>query len=243
MIIDTHCHIDLYKNPKEVLKECEKAGITVLAMTNLPSHFAMGYTHVLPYKKIRLALGMHPLYAKYHNQEFPCFLKNFSKTSYIGEIGLDFSREGYGTKNIQLTTFTKILDHVAGQKKLISIHSRRAEKEVLNLLIEKNIRAAIFHWYSGPLSLIEKIVNAGYFFSINSSMADSENGIKIISRIPTDKILTETDGPFIRYENREVHPKDIQSIIEKISKIKNFTKQNLSQTIENNFTRLIGKIK
>lgn len=86
MIIDTHCHIDLYQNPKKILQDCVKANITILAMTNLPSHFEMGYSHFQSLKKIRLALGMHPLMADSHKKEFNSFLKNISKTSYIGEM-------------------------------------------------------------------------------------------------------------------------------------------------------------
>ncbi|MFJ7761431.1 TatD family hydrolase, partial [Pedobacter suwonensis] len=88
MIIDTHCHIDLYPNPKQVLKDLVKNDITVLAMTNLPSHFEMGYMHFQSLKRIRLALGMHPLMADSHEKEFNKFLKNINKTSYIGEVGL-----------------------------------------------------------------------------------------------------------------------------------------------------------
>ena len=98
MIIDTHCHIDLYPNPRKVLQDCVKANITLLAMTNLPSHFEIGYSHFQSLRKIRLALGMHPLMADFHKKEFDLFLKNINKTSYIGEIGLDFSKEGIETE-------------------------------------------------------------------------------------------------------------------------------------------------
>ena len=70
MIIDTHCHIDLYSNPRQVLQDAVKSDVTVLAMTNLPSHFEMGYSHFQSLKKIRLALGMHPLMADFHKMEF-----------------------------------------------------------------------------------------------------------------------------------------------------------------------------
>ena len=72
-MLDTHCHIDLYKNPEEILKECIKENLTVISMTNLPSHFEKGYPYFKLLKKIRLALGMHPLYAQYHKKEFYSF--------------------------------------------------------------------------------------------------------------------------------------------------------------------------
>ena len=133
-MLDTHCHIDLYPNPELILNDCEKAGFPILSMTNLPSHFERGYQFFRNRNKVRQALGMHPLYAHDHEKEFKKFLKNLSKTSYIGEIGLDFSKEGIETKEIQTQTFENILNAIVDQKKLLSIHSRRAEKDVLKLL-------------------------------------------------------------------------------------------------------------
>ncbi|MET3501007.1 TatD DNase family protein [Mucilaginibacter rubeus] len=241
-LIDTHCHIDLYNQPQLLLQECERLNITVLAMTNLPSHFEMGFPHVRPFNKVRLALGMHPLYAEQHKKEFPSFLRNFGRTSYIGEIGLDFSREGYHTREIQIQTFSKILDLVSSSKKVLSIHSRRAEKEVLDLLIGKGVSSAIFHWYSGPLSLIESIASAG-FFSINSAMTKSENGQKIISRIDPQKILTETDGPFNEVNGRPAKPSDVIEVYKYLSNIWGKTMEETQATISSNFSKLISYLK
>lgn len=242
-MIDTHCHIDLYNRPEKILSECENANMTVLAMTNLPSHFEMGHPHVLPFKKIRLALGMHPLYAKEHDKEFPKFLNNLSKTSYIGEIGLDYSREGYTTKDIQLASFSKILKALDGQKKVLSLHSRRAESEVFSHLLENKIKGAIFHWYSGPLSLIDKIVNSGYYFSVNPEMIRSENGQKIISRIPLDKVLPETDGPFTEINGRQIRPTDVSYVYQHFASLWGKTNQEVKLIISANFQRLLSNIK
>lgn len=242
-MIDTHCHIDLYSKPENILIECEHAGITVIAMTNLPSHFQMGYPHVLPFKRIRLALGMHPLHAKLHQREFPLFLKNLHRTSYIGEIGLDFSREGFSTKEIQLASFSKILICLSGQKKILSLHSRRAEKEVFEHLQLNKIGAAIFHWYSGPLSLIDKIADAGYYFSINPAMIISENGQKIISRIPLANILTETDGPFTEVSGRQTKPNDVAVVYEFLAKSLGKSISDVDEIITTNFRRLISGLK
>lgn len=242
MIIDTHCHIDLYKNPHEILRECETSNITVLAVTNLPSHFEMGHPHILPFKRARLALGLHPLKALEHKKEFPRFIKNISKTSYIGEIGLDFSREGFATKDIQLKSFADILKLVSGEKKILSLHSRRAEREVLELLLKHEIKNAIFHWYSGPLNLIENIATAGYFFSVNTSMIKSDNGKKIISRIPQTHILTETDGPFILENDQPVHPRNISLVIDYLSKEWQKSTAQVEELISRNFKNLISGI-
>jgi TatD DNase family protein len=242
-MIDSHCHIDLYPNPLEIVKESEILGIITIGMTNLPSHFKMGQPHLKGYKKTRLALGMHPLMAENHSEEFPIFYECFNKTSYIGEVGLDFSREGIKTKDQQIDSFKKILEAVGDKPKILSIHSRRAEKEVLKLLKNYQIRNAIFHWYSGGLKLIDQIVDSGYFLSVNPAMIRSESGKKIIQRIPKEFILTESDGPFIDINNQHVKPKDIETVLTHLSTIYNCRVSEVNNLIVSNFKKLVNQIK
>lgn len=241
-MIDTHCHIDLYPNPNKILEDLIKNNTTVLSMTNLPSHFEMGVPHFSSLKKIRVALGMHPLMALQHKTEFNLFIKNFNKTTYIGEVGLDFSSEGISTKEIQLETFSKILKLVSGQKKILSIHSRKAEKEVLELLVKNNIRSAIFHWYSGGLNLIKEISEAGFYFSINPAMIRSASGRKIINKIPKSLVLTETDGPFISQNGNTLKPGEVESVLMYLAKEWNVSAKDLEDRINSNFSDLIKKI-
>lgn len=241
-MIDTHCHIDLYPNPNKIIEDLVKNNSTILSMTNLPSHFEMGLPHFNSLKKIRVALGMHPLMAIHHKKEFNLFVKNFDKTSYIGEVGLDFSAEGISTKEIQLQTFLKILKLVSGQKKILSIHSRKAEKEVLELLVKNNIRSAIFHWYSGGLNLIKEISEVGFYFSINPAMIRSASGRKIINKIPKSLVLTETDGPFISQNGNILKPGEVESVLVYLAKEWNVSARNLEDQINSNFLDLIKKI-
>lgn len=242
-MIDTHCHIDLYKNPKFILELCENKKIIVFSMTNLPSHFEMGFPFFQSKKFARISLGMHPLYAKLHEDEFLNFKKNLSKTSYIGEVGLDFSKEGIDTKELQIQSFRNILTLVSGQKKILSIHSRKAEKEVLELLCKYKIKSAIFHWYSGGLNLIEKIIDAGYFFSINPAMIKSESGRKIISKISKEKILTETDGPFITIGEKPINPGEVDSVIKFLTQLWSIPDSEVRTIIQNNFKTLLADIR
>jgi TatD DNase family protein len=242
-MIDTHCHIDLYENPFEIINECEENGIITIGVTNLPSHFALGYPHVANRKRVRLALGLHPLYADHFSKEFHLFVEYLPKTSYVGEIGLDFSREGKETKDIQLFFFKKILEELKGKSKILSIHSRKAEKEILKLLVEYDIKNAIFHWYSGPTNLIQEIVDKGFFFSINPAMIKTKSGQEIISKIPITNLLTESDGPFIEYNNKSVRPKDVSVVIDYLSKITFRSINEVDDQILRNFKTLIKALK
>ena len=228
MIIDTHCHFDMMPNPEAYISAKEKAGDIVIGMTNLPSHFKMGFLHVKGYKHIRLALGLHPLLASENKNELPLFNRLLDQTSYIGEIGLDFSKEGLSTMEDQIYVLRKLLEKLEGRKKIISVHSRKAEKELFDLLCEYNINNVIFHWYSGPIDLIPSIISKGYYFSINEAMTISKNGRTIIKEIPRSRILTESDAPF----NNKADIKEAQ-----------INMQITENEVKNNFMELLSKIK
>lgn len=225
MIIDTHCHYDMMPNPEAYISSKENAGDIVIGMTNLPTHFHMGQPHLRGYKRIRLALGMHPLLAVENRSELSLFRQQVDQTSYIGEIGLDFSREGHATKNEQINVLREVLTAIRGKKKIVSVHSRRAERELLDLLSEYEIKNVIFHWYSGPTELIPEMLSHGYYFSINEAMCRSKNGQAIIEKIPQDRILTETDAP---YNERT----DIRKVLQYLGMSENKVYNNLKTLLK-----------
>lgn len=239
-MIDAHCHIDLYKSPYTVANENEEKGISTIAVTNLPSHFALGYSHLKKFKYIRVALGLHPLYADKHTPtEMKKFIEYAKTTSYIGEIGLDFSREGITTKTKQLQSLRHVLSHISDRPRFITLHSRRAESTVLQMLKEFSIKGAVFHWYSGPLSLLKEIVEEGHYFSINPAMIESTNGCKIIAKIPRDRMLTETDGPFIKIEGKIITSHDISLVLKYLSNLWECSYEDAEFQVKNNFNKII----
>ena len=227
-MIDTHCHFDMMPNPETYIRERERQGDIVIGMTNAPSHFQMGYQHVKKFKRIRLALGFHPLLAHELQDELPLFEQLINKTSYVGEIGLDFSREGIATKEIQIKSLERILSILSGKNKIISVHSRKAEPMLLSLLKAYNVKNVIFHWYTGDLSLIPDILNEGYFFSINEAMISNAKGKKIIDILPSSRILTETDSPF----NRRSNLNNVYSYLNEIGFTEHIIYNNLKGLIE-----------
>lgn len=242
-MIDTHCHIDLFPNPHKVAEYSERNNITTIGVTNLPSHFEMGFPHVQKYRKVRLAIGLHPLYAEKHESEYAVFEKNIDRTSYIGEIGLDFSRDGISTKEQQIKSFRFILNLLSSRKKFITIHSRRAESTVLDLLQEYKISIAVFHWYSGSIKTLKQIIDKGYFLSVNPAMTKSKAGQKIIKEIPKHLLLTESDGPFIEIEGRKSTPKDIHLVLNYLSTCWNLPYIEVHDQVQSNFLKIIEIIR
>ena len=194
-MIDTHCHFDMMPQPEAYIRQKEQAGDIVIGMTNLPSHFQIGQPHLRGYKHIRLALGLHPLLAAESKSEVTLFKRLINQTSYIGEIGLDFSKEGLATKDEQVVVLRELLSAIRGKKKIVSAHSRRAEKELLALLSEYEIKNVIFHWYSGPVDLIPAIIAQGYYFSVNEAMCRSRNGQAIVEKLFPEAVWVEAVRP------------------------------------------------
>ncbi|MFI3260077.1 MAG: TatD family hydrolase [Rikenellaceae bacterium] len=157
-------------------------------------------------------------------------------TSYIGEVGLDFSREGVSTKELQIRSFEFVLNAIKARKKIISLHSRKAEAEVLDMLTTADVHNAIFHWYTGSLKTLDKIINQGHYISINSAMTQSANGKSIINNIPLTNMLTETDSPYISGSS-------ISKVIEVISEQRGIDKNRVASQIAENFQNLLNTIR
>src|SRR6266852_6154260 len=105
-MLDAHCHIDLYPDPTQTAADADRAGIFTVLVTNLPSAFQLAFPNVQQFRKLRLALGLHPLNANLHTaEEMQLLRKLVHKTSFIGEVGLDFSREGFSTRDKQIASF------------------------------------------------------------------------------------------------------------------------------------------
>lgn len=242
-MIDTHCHIDLYPDPSRVAADAEKAGITTVVVTNLPSAFDRAYPHIRPLRHIRLALGFHPLVAEQHAAERKRFQQYVDRTSYVGEIGLDFSSAGRTTKQIQLNSFRFVLETLRGKARFVTLHSRGAESTVVDLLEEYDKTPVVFHWYSGSLDVLHRALEHGHYFSINPAMLRSTNGNKIIAAIPPERALTETDGPFVEVGKRPAQPSDVLLVEANLAQRWQVQPQEAAARMKENFMTLVRPLR
>ena len=240
MLFDTHLHLDLFEDPKEIIKSIESRKCYSIAVTNLPKVFMSTKELCEDSKYVRPALGYHPELAHKFNNQFEEFYELLSETRYVGEIGIDNMRKTVDDFNTQKRIFEKIIGACADQKdKILTIHSRRAEKDVISIVGNSFPGKAILHWYSGSISDLEKAVSYGFYFSINSAMTQSKNGINIIKNIPLNRLLLESDSPFIGVDKNSVKPYDMKLIIANISNIKQLSSSEMKNTLNQNFRNLI----
>lgn len=222
MLIDSHCHIDQYPTPEQVVREVHAAKVRVVAVTNLPSHYLTARERLRSSSHVRPALGMHPLYASSGIRELALFRSLAPQAELIGEIGLDFSPDGREKKAMQERLFDEVLAVISDRPRFITLHSRGAVNAVLSALQRHRVQSAVFHWFTGTQRELRAVLDGGYAISINPAMVESVAGRRVIDYTPAEAILAETDGPFTKCGERSTVPSDVlmvyQTLAEKLKK-------------------------
>ena len=193
-LYDTHFHLDLQKDKPKAIETITKNGIYTIAMTNLPDLYQKEVS-LYGQKYIRIALGFHPELVHEYPNKIPLMWKYLAEARYIGEVGLDFTDKSH-TKE-QISFFSELIARCKNDSnKIISIHSRGAEKEVIDIIGTNFKFTPILHWYSGTIRTLKIACERGYYFSVNLSMTRTKKFAQMLECIPNDKLLLETDSPF-----------------------------------------------
>jgi TatD DNase family protein len=236
LYIDTHCHLDLFPDPARTLDDAPHT-VVVLA-TELPSQYRLLAVRFRGDKRVRVALGLHPLRAATASAlELNQLTRQLANTDYVGEVGLDFSRHGRDTKDAQLKVFNRLLAQPTLRHKVITIHSRGAEAAVIERLRTADV-VAILHWYTGPARLIDEALDAGLYFSINPAMLRTEKGKALVATLPHDRALTESDGPFAKAHGHQAAPADMATLASELARAWGMQPDEARDQIYSNMARL-----
>jgi len=240
-MIDFHCHIDLYQNATEIVKECNDRRIYVLAVTTTPSAWEGTSAFVKGNERIRVALGLHPELAHQRKSELEIFERLLPKARYVGEIGLDGTPELKVHWNDQMSVFRRILS--ACQKaggRIMSVHSRRAVPDVLETLAA-HPRAGIpvLHWYSGSKRDLQRAIDLGCWFSVGPAMLAGEKGRMLLAEMPKNRVLTETDGPFATVGTRAAVPWDVETMLPFMSELWGISPDQVGKQLRDNLRHLV----
>jgi TatD DNase family protein len=238
--IDTHCHLDLYKDYKTVISEAKNNSF-VVAVTNMPSAF-LHEEKLFISDNVAVSLGLHPQLIREYGHELSLFIELLPKTRFIGEVGLDYQEFDTDIRKKQRMIFEKILFESAKFKdKILTVHSRKSAEDVVSIIGSNFPGSVILHWYSGSKPTLKKALSNNLYFSINTSMITSKNGQDIIQEIPLERILTETDGPFVKANNKIVIPSDIEIVIDYLAELHGKTKDDIKVLIKNNFLKILDR--
>ncbi len=234
--IDTHCHLDLFQDTVRTLDDAPQT-VVVLA-TELPSQYRLLAVRFRGDRRVRVALGLHPLRAATASAlEVSQLIRQLDNTEFVGEVGLDFSKHGRDTRDAQLRVFDRLLAQPALRHKVVTVHSRGAEGEVIERLKASGV-IAILHWYTGPARLITAALDAGLYFSINPAMLRTDKGKALIAALPHDRALTESDGPFAKANGHQTAPADMAPLVSEVARIWGRQPNEVRDQIYDNMARL-----
>lgn len=149
------------------------------------------------------------------------FEQLIGETRYVGEIGLDGGPEFKAHWGDQMEVFERALEicQAAGGR-IMSIHSRRAARQVLDALeFASDAGTPILHWFSGTSRELDRAVNLGCWFSVGPAMLRGEKGRQLVARMPKDRILPESDGPFAQIDGRAAWPWEAGNVIGDLVKL------------------------
>jgi len=237
---DAHCHIDLYPDYRRELAAIAARRITTIAVTNTPSVFEMCERICGGNAFVHAALGLHPELAVEREHELPLLLRLIHRVRFIGEIGLDFTSRDPAVRATQVRIFTAVLAAArAVGGRVLSVHSRRAAAETVAIVGPRFPGAVILHWFSGSASVLGRAVRDGYYFSVNPAMIRSASGQAVIRAVPRERLLLESDGPFVMVDDSPARPSDLRLVVTHVATLWNVDPAEAEQCLDANFASLL----
>ncbi len=236
-LYDTHMHLDLFPNTNEIIHMIARDKIYTIAVTNLPPLYVQLKKRI-DSKYIRVALGFHPELIDEYKHHIPLMWELLPDCKYIGEVGLDY-HSGVN-RALQKSFFEELIEksNDLGDK-ILSIHTRNSADDVISIIGDKFKGNTIMHWFTGTSLSINRAINHGNYFSINYAMCNSKKGEELILKVPKERILIETDAPFVYYNNLHFTPQYIPEIIKRISEIWGNSYEKSMDQLWSNFDRLL----
>jgi TatD DNase family protein len=252
-MIDSHCHLDhepLFQNIEDILKRSKAAGITKLLTI---------CTTFKSFEKIKLLVkkddlifgtyGIHPHEAKNDEVTSEIIINEIKKNKKIigiGETGLDFYYN-YSDRDIQIKSLEQHIKAALELKIPLIIHSRNAEDETLeifNKYRDKQLKI-LMHCFTGSIKFAESLIDFGAYFSA-SGIITFKNSLELqetFKVIPLNKILIETDSPYLApvpKRGKKNEPSFIKYTADKLAEIKEISNSELVKNTSQNFNNLFS---
>ncbi len=251
-LVDAHIHLsesDYQGHIEELIVDAQNSGVTAL-VTNALDLKTCQNDLALSKKYPQLvypALGIHPwnvnILKENELEQTIAFIKeNKVSVKAIGEIGLDSKYETTWEK--QTMVFDKML-HLAEELNMpVIIHSRGTTDKIVDMLPSYRLNRVLLHWFSYPLTALDKAVEHGYFITEGPPVVYS-NGIReVVEKAPLANLLTETDGPVTYWKKpfngQLTKPSYIRNVVEAVAEIKKMPVDEVAENIARNFESFFG---
>ena len=256
-LIDTHCHLNFNRYDKDrptIIQRAHDADvhhIIIPAIDLETCHEAIQLAD--EYDEIYCAVGFHPNSTADWNDKNIQVLRNLAnheKILSIGEIGLDYYWDK-SPKHIQAKVFEAQLELASELELPVIIHNREASADVLSILenwtttlpTSLQDRPGVLHSFSAPMDIAKRALDIGFYLGFTGPVTfkKAQDLRNVVAETPLDRILVETDGPFLTpepYRGKRNEPSYIPYIVEKIAEVKNLPIDEVGQATTENAKRL-----
>ncbi len=202
MFVDSHCHLDQVSGLSGLFDRAARAGVEkmVSCATN-PASMALHLERFRGLREVGVALGVHPEeLILLPRPDAEAALKQaeegLSGAVAVGEVGLDYK---YGATDsqraFQREFFSQFIALARRFDKPLNVHSRRAERPVLEQLVAEGAQRVLLHWFTGSSKLCRLAAAQGYFVSCGPTLLTNELTQGVVKSIPLENLLLESDAP------------------------------------------------
>ena len=253
-MIDSHCHLDhepLYKNISEVITRSKKTGINkLLTICTTIKSFENILKLIVSDPIIYGTFGIHPHESEKDTitiEEIVNNTKKHNKIIGIGETGLDFFYN-HSRQDKQISSFKTHIEASIETNLPLIIHSRNAENETYEILesYKNNNLKILMHCFTGTKKFADKMLNLNAYFSASGiiTFKNSRELQETFKYIPNEKLLVETDSPFLApvpMRGKENEPSYIIYTLKKLAELKNISEEEMINITTNNFEKVFKK--
>jgi TatD DNase family protein len=258
MFVDSHAHIDgeqFDADRDEVVARAREAGVrAILNVGTGDPHggeLERGVEVAEQYEGVFAAVGVHPhdarLYDEAAERRLVGILKGGGRVVALGEIGLDFHYDN-SPRDVQRDVFARQLRLAREVSLPVIIHSREADDETVEILRDVYAGAArggVMHCFGGGLRMAEAVLELGFYVSFagNVTFKKAENLREVALIVPAERILVETDCPFmapVPLRGRRNEPAFVVETARFVASLRGAEPEELGRTTAENFSRLFG---
>ncbi len=233
-LTDTHCHLHLYEDPDAVARRSEGRGMGIVSLPTGPDEFATVRDLAARVPFVHAGAGLVPQRARECLGRLDEVVDAVRATRWVGEIGLDGVTDDAEDRAAQRAVFDRLVA-VAAERgdAVLSVHSRRAEADVIDRVGQGFPGTVILHWFSGGPRWLDR-VGPCVWFSVNPAMAASNRSRPFLEALPRERVLLESDGPFVHHGDRPAEPSDLHTVVEALRRIWSLsTRDAMAQLVSN----------
>ena len=251
-MIDSHCHLDhdpLFSNLKQVIINSKREGVDkILTICTTVKSFKNIIKIIKVDNMIYGTFGIHPHETSNNileSSEIKKSVNDNEKIIGVGETGLDFYYNN-SDRDSQIRSFKNHIEAAIDLKIPLIVHSRSAENDTYSILkkyYQKKKLKILMHCFTGSKDFAHKMLSLDAMFSA-SGIITFKNSLDLqmtFKEIPLDKLLIETDSPFLApvpMRGKRNEPSFIKYTLKKLSELKNIDEKKLDKITTDNFNNL-----